>query len=182
MSLRRQVMEVLQGVFGFGKVAKSSGHGSYDVDGEIGEATTPDCERWGDAAVLSRPQVGAEVKYIQLGDERVVIGTRDTRWQIDVAAGEVVVRAMGAGSPAYVRLRPNGDVQIVGGNIHLGAESVATYVALANLVTAQLSVLKGAISGAAVTAGDGGTAFKANIVAALSAWPGTVAASKTRAQ
>lgn len=182
MSLRRQVLEVLQGVFGFGKVARSTSHDVYDTDGEIGEPTTPGCERWGDAAVLSRPRVGAEVKYLQLGDERVVIGTRDRRYTISVAEGEVVVRAMGPGSPAYVRLMPDGTVKVVGTAIHLGGESVSTFVALANLVTAQLNVLKAAIAGAATVTGDGGAAFKGNIVAALSAWPGSVAASKTRAQ
>lgn len=60
-----------------------------------------------------------------------------------------------------------------------GALPAAVGVALSNLVTAQLNALKGAISGAAVLAGDGGATFKANIIAALTVplWPGNVASS-----
>jgi hypothetical protein len=75
-----------------------------------------------------------------------------------------------------------------GGAVHLKADMIAfgglvtQFVALAPLVTAQLNALKAAIAGAAVVAGDGGAAFKANLIAALSAWPATVAATKVRAE
>lgn len=58
------------------------------------------------------------------------------------------------------------------------------FVALAQKVTDQLTALKSAISGAAVTPGpaiDNGAAFKAGILAALSGWPGDVAATKVKA-
>lgn len=55
------------------------------------------------------------------------------------------------------------------------------FVALSSSVGSQLSTLKSAISGAAVIAGDGGASFKAAIVAALSVWPGSVAATKVKA-
>lgn len=54
----------------------------------------------------------------------------------------------------------------------------ASAVALATLVTAQLNALKAAISGAPTTAGDGGAAFKAALVTALSQWPLTVSSTK----
>lgn len=57
----------------------------------------------------------------------------------------------------------------------------ADFVALAGLVSSQLSTLKSAISGAAVIANDGGAAFKTNIMGALASWPGSVAASKVKA-
>jgi hypothetical protein len=47
-------------------------------------------------------------------------------------------------------------------------------VAMAAKVEAQLAALKNAISGAAVTAGDGGLAFKTNLMTALSSWPASV--------
>jgi hypothetical protein len=62
----------------------------------------------------------------------------------------------------------------------VGNPALADYVALASLVSAQLSALKSAISGAAVAAGDGGAAFKSNLVSALSAWPGPVAATELK--
>lgn len=56
------------------------------------------------------------------------------------------------------------------------------YPALANLVSNELTALKTAINGAATAAGDGGATFKAQLLAALVAWPGSVAASKTRVE
>jgi hypothetical protein len=185
-SIRQQMSEFIQGVFGFGKITKSTSSGDYDCDGEIGEATTPGCERWGDAAVLSRPPAGAEQAYIQLGDERIVFATRDRRYTITVAEGEVVVRAMGAGSPAYVRLKPNGDASIIGANIHLGAESVSTFVALASYVDARLSTIQSTfdththavtVTGSATTQ-SGTSLVPSSPIGTLA----SVKAAKTRAQ
>lgn len=66
------------------------------------------------------------------------------------------------------------------GVVHLGG-AAGELVALANLVTTQLTALKTAINGAAVVPGDGGAAFKANLMATLASWPATVAATKTKA-
>lgn len=54
-------------------------------------------------------------------------------------------------------------------------------VALAPLVQAQLEALKAAIQSAPVSPLDGGTTFKAALVAALTAWPASTAATKTQA-
>lgn len=67
-----------------------------------------------------------------------------------------------------------------GTEIRLTGFTDTEFVARADRVEAQLSALKAAISGAAVVAGDGGAAFKANILAALAAWPGSTAASKAK--
>ena len=68
--------------------------------------------------------------------------------------------------------------------INLGAGS--EFVALSNLVNQRLADLKSAISGAGVTAGDGGATFKANILAALAAisatWPDSTAATVVKAK
>lgn len=58
--------------------------------------------------------------------------------------------------------------------------TTADFVALATETAAQLTTLKSAISGAAVVAGDGGASFKAAIIAALSSWPGTIAATSLK--
>lgn len=63
--------------------------------------------------------------------------------------------------------------------IKLGGGS--DFVALAALVSSELSELKSAISGAATVPNDGGSAFKTAVVAALAAWPGSVAATKVKA-
>lgn len=61
--------------------------------------------------------------------------------------------------------------------IQLGSSSATDFVALASLVSAQLSALKTAIQNASVTPNDGGLALKTNILAALSAWPSSVASA-----
>ena len=69
-----------------------------------------------------------------------------------------------------------------GSTVIAGAETGAQFVALANLVTQNFNTLKAAISGAAVVPNDGGAALKANILAALAAWPSSVAASQVKAK
>lgn len=89
----------------------------------------------------------------------------------DEDGARVLVRANGAiemetGGATAVKVDPSGTV-------NLGGAADAAFVALASLVTAELSALKAAI--------DGGAAFKANLMTALSAWPGNVAATRVKA-
>jgi hypothetical protein len=65
--------------------------------------------------------------------------------------------------------------------LHLGAETGADFVALASLVEAQFNALKTAISTAVIVPGDGGASLKATLLAALSAWPASTAATKVKA-
>ena len=94
-------------------------------------------------------------------------------------------------SGARVTLRTNGALEITtgahtavvidpDGTVHLGG-AAGELVALANLVAAQLSALKTAINGAVIVTGDGGASFKSTLMAALSTWPATVAATNTKA-
>ena len=94
-----------------------------------------------------------------------------TRELADTPSDALVIGHEGG---ATIRIRDDGE-------IHVGS-AAAELVALSNLVADQLTALKNAISGAAVLANDGGATFKTNILAALAAWPGSVAASKTRAE
>lgn len=95
---------------------------------------------------------------------------------------ETVARALVGVSGAHLVIGKEGGpaIHIDGSTVQLGAAG-GQFVALANLVTTQLNTLKSAISGAAVVAGDGGASFKAAIIVALSAWPGGVAATLTKA-
>jgi hypothetical protein len=86
-------------------------------------------------------------------------------------------------SQTALRIGKSGAVMIeidsAGTKVAIGATpSAALAVAMAGLVATQLTALKIAINGAAVLAGDGGATFKANIISALAAWPGNVAATK----
>jgi hypothetical protein len=65
--------------------------------------------------------------------------------------------------------------------LHLGAVSGADFVALSGLVEAQLTALKSAISATVIAPNDGGASFKTTLLAALSAWPASTAATKVKA-
>lgn len=98
---------------------------------------------------------------------------------------------MGDDQGTRVAIKPDGTVTVTtgagvalqvdpNGTVHLGG-SAGEFVAMAALVTAQLDALKSAIAGAAVVPMDGGAAFKAAMLASLSSWPASVAATKTKA-
>lgn len=72
-------------------------------------------------------------------------------------------------------------MRIDASGLELGA-TPSGYVAMAALVAAQLNALKSAISAAPVVPTDGGAAFKAGLVSALSAWPASVAATKVKVE
>lgn len=97
--------------------------------------------------------------------------------------GEVVTPLVG--SKCRIRF-VNGDpsrpecIGIVGAQTLARIGGGADFVALAASVATQLSNLKSAIAAAAVVAGDGGASFKAAIITSLSAWPGSVAATKVK--
>ena len=69
-----------------------------------------------------------------------------------------------------------------GTTVYLGAESGAQFVALSNLVGAQLDALKTAISGWTPVPNDGGAALKTALTALFATWPGSVAATKVKAK
>jgi len=181
-------MEILGGVLSFGRIkstsiASSSKTIAAKVEANEGEDTTPDDELFGVAAVLQRPKAPdssgeCEAFFARLGDEKVIIATRDKRWQVSLEDGEVVLRAFGPGA-AYVKLAPDGTATIVGGTVKLGSDGASDPVALSSLVESELLTIKTAIAGAAVTPGDGGAAFKAAVVLALAAFPGSVGSSVT---
>lgn len=107
------------------------------------------------------------------GDDELVIGS-------DVSDGtRLAFKSDGSveitrGNTACIRLDADGTV-------HLGGVLGDHFVALENLVTNQFVALKTAIAGAATAPSDGGALFKTNILAALTSWPGPVAALKTKA-
>ncbi len=82
---------------------------------------------------------------------------------LEDASGTVVVLGRDGTAAAQIRVTST--------EIQLGGAAAA--IARADRVEAELTALKNAISGAGVSAGDGGAAFKAAILAALAAWPGS---------
>lgn len=103
------------------------GDESRDGDEELDEA-----ELFTAAPLSFRPQAPSsagqmEALVIRYGDDRVVIGTKDRRFQVDVAAGETVLTALGKDGTkqAVIRLKPNGDVVLDADRVFL-ADAGAT--------------------------------------------------------
>lgn len=96
------------------------------------------------AAILARPAPPSddghfEVFFVRRGEERRPVASHDTRWQVDVAEGEVVVRAFGENA-SRIRLKPNGDVVIeADGSILLGGDTAAKALALAEKTEADFN-------------------------------------------
>lgn len=185
MGARARAAQVVSDLFGFASVVAASLGDSGSVELAISanedDASGDTCEMWGHAPLLYRPLVGSELLYATLGSERVVFATKERKYQISVADGEVILRAVGPGTPAYVHLKPDGSVIVAAQTIKLGA-AATQFVALANLVAAQLTALKNAINVAVTVPNDGGASFKSTLLTALSAWPASVAATKTKAE
>ncbi len=171
---------------------------AVQVEADEGETNATDSELWGHAPLLYAPVKPSatdavtgtehcEAAFMQLGDERVVIATKDRRYQTEVAEGEVILRAMGPASPAYVHLKPDGTVIVKATSINLGG-SAAQFVALANLVLARLNVIEAAHNthvhavSVPITGPVGTTAGTSAVTVAPITATTTVAAVKTKAQ
>lgn len=206
MGARDAAFGFIREAFSFGKVLATAISDTTlsllaQVEGDEGDADNApvDDDVWGDAPLLYRPVAPdatghCEALFYRLGDERVVIATKDRRWQISVEEGEVIVRSMGAGSPAYVHLKPDGSVIVSGATINLGG-AATQYVALANLVASELgNVWKAIETHIHTSAAPGSPTTPPTTIAAATVaagWfalatavtvPGSVAASKTKAE
>jgi phage baseplate assembly protein V len=149
----------------------------------VGAGETRDgCERFQEYGFTSVPLAGAEAVVIFPNGRRdhgLVVAVDDRRYRLaGLAPGDVAVYRAGA---LHLVLRST-RATLTAAEVRLGSDAASDYVARASLVDARLSALKSAISGAAVVAGDGGAAFKTNLLAALSSWPASVAASKVKAE
>lgn len=178
---RKRIVETLNDLIGFAEAVASRVAGSKSVEVQI-KATDDDvedkwCELWAHAPLLYKPVAGAEQLYVELGDERVVIATKDRRWQIATADGEVVLRSMGPGTPAYVKLKPDGSAEIYATSINLGG-SASVFVALASLVDARLSAIVTWLNSHTHTASGSPTTSPVTPIASQA----TVAATKVKAE
>lgn len=151
--LRRMAVKLTQGA-------------TWQVIGHLlldGKREARDAELFGGTlGFYSRPVAGAAAEAIvwnREGADPVIIATRDEdlRKLFALNQGETAM----CNRATIVLCKPNGTVEIrtPGGT----AAFLAT--------KADLDDLKDAISGAATVAGDGGAAFKANVLAALAGWP-----------
>ena len=114
-------------------------------DDDSGEEM-PGAEVYGEAALLHRPAdpdaSGApEVIVWRHGDERIVIATKDRRWQVELEKGDVCLRAFGNGAPRLF-LRADGTAVLEANEIKLGDAAATEAIALGTAVKGHLDALK----------------------------------------
>lgn len=147
------------------------------LDGETREGV----ERFQPYGLTSVPLDGAEAVVLAVGGRRdhllaVVVDDRRHRKK-DLAAGEV---ALYTDEGASVHLK-RGRIVVTDDEIRLGSDSATQFVAMANKVSTELAALKTILTTPPVSTAsflDGGT----TLLTALSAWPGSVAATKVKAE
>lgn len=186
---RAGVVQTLSDLLSFAKIVASGSGASQSaevrIDAGPDDASRDQCELWGHAPLLYKPLAGAEAFYVELGDERVVLATKDRRYQVEIEAGEVVVRAMGAAAPAHLKLTPDGTCVVTALRIELGGGGASLAVALAPLVEAALKGLGTALQTAAAGLGaDVGAPAALALANAVTSWASTIAvgAQKTKAE
>lgn len=171
MGLRDVIEEYAGTLLGFGLVSASAvlstaksvvltvvGDEDPDGDEELDE-----CEIFGHAPLMYRPSDSSsagqmEVMFLRDGDERVVISTKDRRWQIEPAKGEVILSALGKDGTAQARisLKADGSIAItsdtvtvtsdtatiVADTIKLGSSGATKHVAFREDLEAALSTVR----------------------------------------
>lgn len=181
MTLRDLARDTADTALGFARVTASSIlSAAYSLaldliiaedDDETGE-TMPEADVYGEAALLFRPAdadaSGApEVIVWRHGDERVVIATKDRRWQVELEKGDVCLRAFGANKPRLF-LRADGTAVLEAEEVYLANGAATDKVALATPVNSRnddVAAALDALAAAVPVPNDGGaaiqTAFKA---------------------
>lgn len=148
--MSRGLDNVLDGLIAFGRLARSSLSSRVrnvlvtvlgDRDGDGRDERHDEQTIWGLSPVVYRPappqgETAEECVFIRRGDEAIIIGTRETRWQVQIDEGEAVVRGLGQNA-ARIRLKANGDVLIEAGS------SVATLkIPLDELIQTELTKIQ----------------------------------------
>lgn len=159
--------EVLDGLLAFGRtVASRQGARSknvlVDVRGDRARDGTEERHdgqaMWLASPLLYRPAAsaagqGEEALFIRRGNEAVVIGTRDMRWQVDLVEGECVIRALGQNA-ARVRLTPTGGIVLEGTvEIRDAQGTVTTGLVREDAIRAELSAIAATLASGSNGAG-----------------------------
>ena len=159
----------------------TTGAQTIQAEDAEGYPTDDDVELYEQPGVTFRVADGAEVLLLELGADgsnltALATSGRGERPTTAIEEGEGGLYYAGE---FKVFLKANGKV-------YLGSPAATDYVALASKVEAELNKIKTAISGAAVSPGDGGAAFKTNIISALNGSSmgaaGSTAATKVLAE
>lgn len=165
MTKRSWVRRVVDGMFDFGRIARSAleGQGTVvvDIEGDVDENGEPDelatSDLWGCSALQYRPadptdDGAAETIYLRRGDELVPLATRDFRFQVDLDKGEVVVTNNCPDKPARIWLTAAGKVIVEADEVRIGDGAAAHTIGLGDRIAQHLADLKSYIDGHTHTA------------------------------
>lgn len=143
--------DALASMFDFGKVVSSELSTSAKsllarIRGNDAADDTPaeevvQQEVWGHAAILWRPLADTEVLFIRRGEELMPVASREVRWQVDIAEGDVVVRALGENKPRLI-LRADGTCLLEADEIKLGDSGATEAIALGTVLKTYLNDLR----------------------------------------
>lgn len=159
MSARVAIFEALASVFDFGHVAATSlasatrqvlatleGHADDD-EGTNAESRVSTL--WGHAAILMRPKAPTtspdgrcEVFFVRHGDELVPVASRDLRWQVDLAEGDVVIRNLDGTNPVRLHLLADGTAVLEANTVKIGDAGATEAIGLGTAIKGHLDALK----------------------------------------
>jgi hypothetical protein len=152
---RADVMQAIADVIGIAKIVASSigasGSTELKVQASADDPAKDTSEWWGHPAIACKPPAGGEALYVDLNGERLVFGVKERRWQVSVADGECIVRALGAGTPAYIKLKPDGTCEIHATTIKLGGDTATAAVPLNTLLQTNLAAIAAAFNTLGIT-------------------------------
>lgn len=150
--MRELIMAMFEGFLSFGKVtATKQATSTKQVlasvrgnEGAGGNEERPYQALWGHAAILFRPPADTEVIFARLGDEMVPLASRETRWAIDVAEGEVVIRNLVSdeASRARIHFKANGEVVIDSPKVYIGDGSATEKLALGTAIKGHFDAIR----------------------------------------
>lgn len=170
MSARVAIFEALASVFDFGHVAATSlasvtrqvlatleGHADDD-EGTNAESRVSTL--WGHAAILMRPKAPTtspdgrcEVFFVRHGDELVPVASRDLRWQVDLAEGDVVIRNLDGTNPVRLHLLADGTAVLEANTVKIGDAGATEAIGLGTAIKGHLDALKTYIDAVATAFG-----------------------------
>lgn len=154
MSARAMIWEALAGLLDFGRVTSTkqeptTKNVSVAVEGNTGpEAAESRSAQalWGHPAVMYRPKPDAdgsfEVVFARRGEEMLPLVARETRWQIDLAEGDVVVRNVDGTNPVRLHLLADGTAVLEANTVKIGDASATEAIGLGTAIKGHLDALK----------------------------------------
>lgn len=156
MSARDLLLGVLEGILDFGRVTATSQSGSnktvaVTLEGNAAAGATAAETRatqtlWGNAAVQMRPKPDTagsfEVVFLRRGEEMVPLASREIRWQVDLAEGDVCIRNLDGTKPVRLWLKADGTALLEADEVKIGDSGATQAIGLGTAIKGHFDALK----------------------------------------